>query len=183
MIKFLAPFLMLLLILLLSSPIQAGVEDNFRKTEKLPIPGSYLSAKSAVIGSEGDQDSCGPKEHSFFVFKGDTDDINRMNNRVTLVKSWNMLQKVKGKYIESKLLSMLKPQDFLEYNFGVVLIPFAGLQHLEKESITQKDGKTFFSYEIWEYESNVIPACLWERMYLLKLKKGSPTKRGSRSAH
>jgi hypothetical protein len=165
------PLLSLMLILNLSTICQGVVEDKYLLTKHFRIPVNGVLEGSRILGYEPAEGDCDEGQKNYFVFKGSIQDLNNFTNKVTIIESWTRLKEMRGKYFESGLLNKITSSDFSEYNFAVVLIVFFGTQHLENGRLYEDNHKLYFSYEIWEKQFNEVPACAWERLYVLKLGK------------
>ena len=165
--------LSLVLFLGLCTVSQADVEDKYLQTQHLAIPIKGQLKDSRILGHEPSKGSCEEGEKNYFVFKGSTQDLNDFTNKVTIIDTWKRLSEIKNKYLESGLLNKITSADFSEYNFAVALIVFTGTQHLENGRLYKDKNKLYFSYEIWEEQLDVRPACAWERLYVFKLRKRS----------
>jgi hypothetical protein len=153
------------------STAEVILKDKFRKKENIAIPCKCQLMDSRIVGIEPDEGNCNEEGKNYFVFKGSIDDFNEMHDKIIMIDSWERLNKIKNKYIQSPALKKINRSEFSKYNYAIILVVFAGLEHLKNECLYEKNKQLYFSYETWEWQSDTSPACIEENLYILKLRK------------
>jgi hypothetical protein len=163
--------LSLVLLLGLSAVCQAAIKEQYSSTETFPVPTKAKLIGSYVLGSESTEDACEEGEKDFFDFKGTTAELNALMNKVTVIETWERLTEIRRKYFESPLLNKIRETDFSGYTFAIVLTYFTGGTYFKNGRLHGDNHRMYFSYEVWVKQLDLIPACAWMRLYVLKLKK------------
>jgi hypothetical protein len=103
----------------------------------------------------------------------DVDYYNKIIMEKTIIIFYSMdeLINFEEKVYFDNIINNIKDDIFIDNFLGMIIIPFNGLQYPKNEKIMNVDNNITFFIEIWDQESNVIPALASRAIYFIKIPK------------
>lgn len=169
--KILSALFIFVAMLCLFTSCKSEAKKESVKTFYVEIPFNYQVNKSSIIGVESLKDSYDENSKNYFEYK-DADTLNKINDKIVIIKSWGELKKIK-KELKSQTLQRLTQTDFDNFDCAITLITHGDYSHLKNEKLIRKDNKVLFSYELLSVTPGPGPvsACIDMKLYILKLGK------------
>ncbi|MFH2044044.1 MAG: hypothetical protein ABIK92_02740 [Pseudomonadota bacterium] len=115
----------------------------------------------------------GPCEGKDFETTQKVRDNYNVGRTAYVVSNWKDFLQCQNDLFRAPFFEKEITKEFFEDNsLGVVFAVTAGSVYHKNEKVSIRDGKCIFSYETWsEKAEGPVPACIWESLYVFKLKK------------
>jgi hypothetical protein len=88
-----------------------------------------------------------------------------------VISSWQQFEQFRRTYFETEYFNKIRKSFFKDNKLGVVLVNYTGSQFIRNEKLSYDKDRCGFRYEIWDRRMDAVPACVWSRLYIVKIKK------------
>lgn len=159
----------MLLFFLFSANAVAGLKEWKVQEDRVDLKSDCNIYKSTIIGRL--KDDCGGGKSEFTATDKAIQESNK-GHRLYVIDSWEDFIKFRDGYFKSPFFMTKISKDFFKDNkLGVIFVIYTGLEFLKNEKLYKEKGHCRFVYETWNQEAEYPRACIWEMLYILKLRK------------
>jgi hypothetical protein len=143
--------------------LPACVNEHRIEAKKVDLNSNCELMKSEIIGKLSGE--CAGDEYKVAE--------NRMissDKEVYQIATWDEFLKFKKDRFTSNYFETIS-KDYFELNtLGVVLVTYGGSNFIKNEKLYKENNSCGFSYERWDRKMAEVPACVFGKLYVIKLK-------------
>ncbi len=127
--------------------------------------GCHLSGTEIMAALEG---ACAGNQ---FEAKDKTENDLNQGKFSYVISSWQQFEQFRKMYFESDYFNKMPPSFFKNNKLGVVFVIHTGSLFIQNEKLYVDKDRCGFRYEIWDRKMDSVPACIWSKLYIVKIKK------------